>query len=120
MTPLRMMQILYPADHVYKVALYPSVVTHEAYTPEGEWVGAGYEAGGVTLTGHRVEMDGEEAVLRFNNAEWLNADIQTRTIMVYDATTNDVIHLTHLERTAGVCGGWVEYRVPDEGVERLG
>ena len=64
--------------------------------------------------------DGEEAVLRFNNVDWWNADIKVRTVLIYDADTRDAINITHLERTAGVYGGFFEYKMPDEGVFRLG
>ena len=120
MSPQRMLERMFPADHTYKVAFYPDVVDLESYTPEGEWVGAGYKQGGETLSGFRIEVDDGEAVLRFNNADWWNADIQVRTIVIYDADTSDVINTTHLERTAGVFGGFFEYKMPDEGVFRLG
>jgi len=117
---LRALQALCPPDHTYKVALYPETTQLDAYTAQGEWVGQGYEAGGQTLTGHRIEMDGEEAVLRFNTAEWLNADIKARTFLVYDATTGYAINVTQTERVAGVFNGLFEYRMPDEGVARIG
>ena len=120
MNPLRALSILYPEDHVYKVALYPEPTHLEAYSPEGEWVGYGYAAGGKTLTGYRVEMDGEEAVLRFDGVEWLDADVKARTILIYDATTGDTVNETQLERTAGVFGGLFQYKMPDEGVARIG
>ena len=120
MTPQRMMERLFPEGHTYKVAFYPEIVQLDSYTPEGEWVGAGYTAGGESLSGYRIETDGEEAVLRFNNVDWCNADIKVRTVLIYDADTLDAINITHLERTAGVYGGFFEYKMPDEGVFRLG
>ena len=119
MTPRRLAEILYPEDHVYKVAIYPELVDLEAYSPEGEWVGFGYEAGGMVLSGRRIEIEGDEAVLRFDRAEWLNADIKAQTLVVYDATTLDVINLTKLERVSGVYGGLFEFKIPDEGVVRV-
>ena len=104
MTPQRMMERLFPEGHTYKVAFYPAVVELDRYTTEGEWVGAGYTAGGESLSGYRIETDGEEAVLRFNNVDWWNADIKVRTVLIYDADTLDAINITHLERTAGVYG----------------
>lgn len=117
---LRALQALCPADHTYKVALYPDAVELDAYTPDGEWSGHGYKSGGATLSGHRIEMEGGEAVLRFNAVEWLDADIKARTILIYDATTGYALNLTQLERVAGVYGGLFEYRMPDEGVARIG
>lgn len=117
---LRALQALCPPDHVYKVALYPEAAHLDAYTEHGEWVGYGYVAGGKTLSGYRIEMDDEEAVLRFDTAEWLNADIQARTFLIYDATTGYAINVTQTERVAGVFNGLFEYRMPDEGVARIG
>lgn len=116
----RALSALCPPDHTYKVAMYPEPTTLEAYTAEGEWVGYGYAAGGKTLTGYRIEMDGDEAVLRFDRAEWLNADVKARTILIYDATTGDAINSTQLDRTAGVFGGLFEFKMPEEGVARIG
>lgn len=117
---LRALQAVCPPDHVYKAALYPEQVDLDEYTSYGEWVGHGYQAGGNVLTGYRVEMDGTEAVLRFNTVEWLNADIKARTILVYDATTGYAVNLTKTERVAGVYGGLFEFKMPDEGVARIG
>lgn len=117
---LRALQAVCPPDHEYKVALYPETTHLESYTPDGEWEGYGYVAGGASLSGHRIEMDGEDAVLRFNSVEWINADIKVRTVLVYDATTGGAINVTQLERTAGVFGGLFEFKMPDEGVARIG
>lgn len=119
MSPLKALSILYPEDHVYKVALYPEPQTLEAYTAIGEWVGYGYAAGGKTLTGYQTKMDGDEAMLTFNTVEWLDADVQARTILIYDATTGDAVNSTQLERTAGVYNGLFEFKMPDEGVTRF-
>lgn len=117
---LRALQALCPPDHVYKVALYPETAELDAYTPKGEWVGYGYVAGGKTLSGYKVELEGGEAVLRFDKVEWLNCDIKAKTILIYDATTGYALNLTQLERVAGVFGGLFEYEMPDEGVARIG
>jgi hypothetical protein len=114
------MQALCPADHVYKVAVYPDAVELDSYTPEGEWSGYGYEAGGAVLSGYRITVEDGDAVLRFNTVEWLDADIKARTILIYDATTGYALNLTQLERVVGVYGGLFEYRMPDEGVARIG
>ena len=71
---MRALKAVCPPDHTYKVALYPDAISLDAYTPKGEWVGRGYAAGGNVLTGYRAVMDGQEAVLRFNNTEWLDVD----------------------------------------------
>jgi hypothetical protein len=116
---LRAMKAVCPPDHVYKAALYPEKVHLDAYTPQGEWHGHGYVAGGNTLTGYRVDNENGEAVLRFNTVEWVGADIKAMTILIYDATTGFEVNVTHLEKPVGVWGGLFEYKMPAEGVARI-
>lgn len=108
-----------PPDHEYRLAVYPELVDLDAYSPTGEWVGHGYRAGGIKLDGYRIEMDGDEAVLRFNKAEWVDADIRVRTALIYDATTGFAVNLTQLNKVVGVIGGLFEYKMPDKGVARV-
>ena len=117
---LRALQAVCPPDHVYKIALYPEDVEIDAYTSEGEWVGFGYDVGGKQLDGYRIEMDGDEAVLRFYGAEWLNADIKAKCALIYDVDTGDAVNLMVFPRVTGVIGGIYEVKMPDEGVVRLG
>lgn len=118
---LRALKAVCPPEHTYKVALYEGVVSLEKYGPIGEIKGEGYKAGGNELTGYRVELDSTgEAVLSFNRTEWMNADIKTRSALVYDATTGDRVSIMEFPRTLGVIGGLFELKMPDEGVVRLG
>lgn len=113
MTPQRMMERLFPEGHTYKVAFYPegscnSIATHR----KASGLAPATPLAGNLLSGYRIETDGEEAVLHFNNVDWWNADIKVRTVLIYDADTRDAINITHLERTAGVYGGFFEYKMP--------
>lgn len=117
---LRALQAVCPETHTYKVALYPELTQLDAYTDQGEWVGYGYSAGGKELKGYRIEMDGVEAVLRFDSVEWLNADIRARTVLIYDADKGHAVNVTHLDRAYGVYGGLFEYKMPAQGVARIG
>ena len=56
------------AADVYKIALYTDAAatlskSTTAYTATGEVSGAGYTAGGITLSGFNVTMDGDVAIL---------------------------------------------------------
>ncbi len=116
---LRALKAVCPPDHVYKAAIYPEDTYLDAYTQDGEWVGYGYAAGGKALTGYKVELDGDEAVLKFDTVEWVGADIKAKTILIYDATTGLEVNTTHLPRIVGVFGGLFEYKMPEEGVVRI-
>ncbi len=82
---------LCPPGNTYKMALYTNAATLDAsatvYTVTGEVVGAGYTAGGKTLTGHTTSLDGSTAILDFADpATWANSTITARGAMIYDAT----------------------------------
>lgn len=79
------------AADVYKIALYTSAVTLSkatvAYTATGEASGAGYTAGGQTLAGFSVTLDGDTAILDWTTDPiWANASITARGALVYNAT----------------------------------
>lgn len=71
----------------FKMALYTSAAVLDqntsAYTTEGEVVGTGYTAGGVTLTGIVVASDSGGAYIDFVDPEWANATFTTRGAMIY-------------------------------------
>jgi len=75
----------------YKVALYsPGANLNaftETYTTDSEVRGAGYVAGGQTLSGYFCETSGKLAVLGWeDNPEWPNATIRARGAMIYNAS----------------------------------
>lgn len=77
----------------YMLALYTSDAINEfttAYTPTGEVVGPGYDAGGRQLKGFRVEDDGSAAVLTFDDIEWPRVTV-TGVLggLVYNASKNN-------------------------------
>lgn len=83
-----------PATDVLKIALYTSLAnldsTTAVYTASGEIVGAGYTAGGATLTGATVGSSGTTAWLTFNNADWVSATITARGALIYDSSKGNV------------------------------
>jgi hypothetical protein len=76
--------------NVYKIALYTSAATLSnattVYSTTNEVVGAGYTAGGATLTGRVVSLDGTTAVMTFNNATWPSSSITARGAIIYNDT----------------------------------
>jgi hypothetical protein len=76
--------------HVYKIALYTSAATLSnattVYSTTNEVVGTGYTAGGATLSGRTVSLDGTTAVMTFNNATWPSSTITARGAIIYNDT----------------------------------
>jgi len=78
---------------VIKIALYTSSATLGAtttvYTTSNEVVGTGYTAGGNTLTGAAVTLDGTTAVVDFNDTSWTSATITARGALIYNSSKSD-------------------------------
>jgi hypothetical protein len=76
--------------HVYKFALYTSAAnlgaTTTAYSTTNEVVGTGYTAGGATLTGRAVSVDGTTAIMTFSNPTWPTSTITARGGIIYNDT----------------------------------
>lgn len=82
-----------PLTDTMKIALYTNAATLDAtttaYTTSGEVVGAGYTAGGNTLTGNAISFSGTTAWLTFNDSSWTTATITARGALVYDSTRSN-------------------------------
>jgi hypothetical protein len=84
---------LYQAIHnlltdTLKVALYTGNATLNesttAYSSTNEVVGAGYTAGGVTITGVTVNSSEYTAYVSFNNPNWTSASFTARAALIYN------------------------------------
>lgn len=73
---------------VIKIALYTDAATlgasTTAYSTTNEVVGSGYTAGGNTLTGAAVTLDGTTAIVDFDNTTWSTATITARGALIYN------------------------------------
>lgn len=82
---------------VYKIALYTALAdlnnTTTAYTTSNEVSGAGYTAGGITLTNIPPASDtiNNIAYISFNNVTWANASFTTRGALIYNGATNAAV-----------------------------
>lgn len=78
---------------VLKLALYTSLASlgpsTTVYTTDSEVTGAGYSAGGVTLTGVQVLLSGTTAYVVFNNPSWTSASFTCRGGLIYNSTKAD-------------------------------
>lgn len=83
----------------YKIALYTAAANlgpaTAAYTPTGEVVGAGYVAGGNTLTISVSPTTGNNfsnvptAFWSFGNSTWANATFTARGAVIYNSTKDN-------------------------------
>lgn len=82
-----------PLTDTMKIALYTNAATLDAtttaYTTSGEVVGAGYTAGGNTLTGNAISFSGTTAWITFNDSSWTTATITARGALIYDSTRSN-------------------------------
>lgn len=75
---------------VIKLALYTSAATLDAattvYSTSNEVVGAGYTAGGNTLSGATVSLTGTTAFVDFANTTFAAATITARGALIYNSS----------------------------------
>jgi len=81
------------AADAYKIALFTSSATLSksttAYAVTNEVSGAGYTAGGVTLTGFSSALDTDTAVLDFADPSWPTSTITARGGLIYNSTRSN-------------------------------
>ena len=77
----------------YKIALFTDAATlgagTTAYSSTNEWSGAGYDAGGKTLTGFTSGLDGSIAYVTFTDASWTSATITARGCLIYNSSKSN-------------------------------
>jgi hypothetical protein len=78
---------------VIKIALYTSAATlgasTTAYITTNEVVGAGYSAGGNTLSGAAISLDGSVAIVDFSDTTWSSATITARGALIYNSSKSN-------------------------------
>lgn len=78
-----------------KIALYTSSATLDAtttvYTTSNEVSSSGtnYTAGGNTLTGATVTLDGTTAIVDFSDTTWSNSTITARGALIYNSSKSN-------------------------------
>jgi hypothetical protein len=88
------LQGIHLAADTYKIALFTSAATLSkattAYAATNEASGAGYTAGGATLTGFSVTLDTDTAILDFTtDPTWPSATITARGALIYNSTRSN-------------------------------
>jgi hypothetical protein len=78
------------STHIFKTALYTGAAelsaTTTAYTTSGEVVGAGYSAGGATLTATAPSVSNGVALVDFSDATWPSATFTARGALIYNSS----------------------------------
>lgn len=78
---------------VIKIALYTSAATLDdsttSYITSNEVVGAGYVAGGNTLSGASISLDGSVAIVDFSDTTWSSATITARGALIYNSSKSN-------------------------------
>lgn len=82
------------AADVYKIALFTNLATLDAtttaYSVTNEVVGAGYTAGGTTLSGFTVTTSGTTAILDWiTDPSWATATITARGAIIYNSSKSN-------------------------------
>ena len=84
---------IHDSTDTYKIALYTSAATLDAtttaYSATNEASGAGYTAGGATLTGFAVTTSGTTAILDFDDISWADATITARGALIYNSSKSN-------------------------------
>lgn len=77
--------------HTFKIALFDDQATLDGsttnYTTTDEVLGAGYTAGGNTLTNNGVSLSGTVAFVDFADTTWSTATISADGALIYNTTT---------------------------------
>lgn len=105
----------------YKLALYTNSATLNAsttaYTTSGETSGAGYTAGGNTLTilvNPTTGGSGDIAYLSFNDSVWSSATFTARGALIYlaNGTTNPAVCVLDFGSDKSTTGGTFTVQFP--------
>lgn len=81
---------VHESGDTYKIALYTNAATLDntttVYSSTNEVAGAGYTAGGETLTGFATNSGSGKAWLSFDDVSWLAASFTCRGALIYNST----------------------------------
>lgn len=84
---------VHASGDVYKIALYTDVATLSAattaYSATNEVSGAGYTAGGATLSGFSTGLASTTSYLTFADPAWTNATITARGCLIYNSSKSN-------------------------------
>jgi len=80
-------------SHTFKLALYTNSATIDAtttaYSTSNEVSGAGYSAGGATLTAVNPTVSGTTAIVDFNDVTFSSSTITARGCLIYNSSASN-------------------------------
>lgn len=84
---------VHASTDTYKIALYTSSATlgasTTAYSATNEVTGAGYDAGGKTLTGFVSGLSTGTAYITFDDPSWASSTITARGCLIYNSSKSN-------------------------------
>jgi len=84
---------VHSSTDTYKIALYTSSATlgasTTAYSATNEVTGAGYDAGGKTLTGYVSGLSSGTAYITFDDPSWTSSTITARGCLIYNSSKSN-------------------------------
>lgn len=84
---------VHSSTDTYKIALYTSSATLSAsttaYSATNEVSGAGYDAGGKTLTGYVSGLSTGTAYITFDDPSWTSSTITARGCLIYNSSKSN-------------------------------
>lgn len=84
---------VHSSTDTYKIALYTSSATLDAsttaYSATNEVSGAGYDAGGKTLTGYVSGLSTGTAYITFDDPSWTSSTITARGCLIYNSSKSN-------------------------------
>jgi hypothetical protein len=87
------LQGVHSSTDTYKIALYTSSATLSAsttaYSATHEVTGAGYNAGGKTLTGYVSGLSTGTAYITFDDPSWTSSTITARGCLIYNSSKSN-------------------------------
>jgi len=101
-----------------KVALFDNTATLSsattAYAIANEATGTGYTAGGETITGAAVTLDGSTAIFDCDNVSWANATISAQAAVIYNNSfSNAAIAVLDFGSVKTSTNGTFEIQMPN-------
>jgi hypothetical protein len=95
---------------VFKIALYTSAASLNSattvYATSGEITGAGYTAGGKTLTSLGITLSGTTAYIDFSDLAWTAATFSAAGALIYNSSkSNKAVAVFNFGQTYSVAAG---------------
>ena len=101
-------------DSSYAVALYTGVFSGTVYTKEGEAVGTGYRAGGLTVGSPEVTCKSSATCVSFRGiVEWKNSTIKARSAIIYGETSGEVLYIMNFGKVVSSTNDSFKLEMPD-------